>query len=204
MFVRTTYATGDPAALDGAVQALTTEGRQRLVAEPGFRGAGMFVDRALGKLLTGTWWEDEAALRASADRMAQVRAEVLASFATTVTVDNWKAAVAARAESVPEGARFRLTRLDFAPPDADSLADAFENDVLPRLRNLSGFLGGSLLIDRAAGRGAVGTVYADQDSIAASRGPVAAMRGEATRKARASLVSLEEFEVVMVESPPPS
>ncbi|MBT2368767.1 antibiotic biosynthesis monooxygenase [Streptomyces sp. ISL-10] len=204
MFVRTTYATGDPATLDEAVQALTTEGRRQLAGEPGFRGAGMFADRELGKLVTGTWWEDEAAMRASADRMEKVRAQVLSSFATTVTVDNWEAAVAARAESVPEGARFRLVRLDLAPSDADSLVDAFENGVLPRLRTMTGFLGGSLLVDRAAGRGAVGTLYADKDSLAASRSPVAALRGEATSRARATLRSLEEFEVVMVESPPPS
>jgi hypothetical protein len=164
----------------------------------------LFVDRELGKLVTGTWWEDEAALRASADRMGKVRSQVLSSFATTVTVDNWEAPIAVRAESVPEGARFRLVRLDFAPSDADSLVDAFENGVLPRLRALPGFLAASLLVDRAAGRGTVGTIYADRDSLAASRSPVAVMRGEATSKARATVRSLEEFEVVMVESRPPS
>ncbi|MFF8847154.1 antibiotic biosynthesis monooxygenase [Streptomyces sp. NPDC015127] len=204
MFVRTTYATGDPAKLDQAVQALTTEGRQRLVEEPGFRGAGLFVDRELGKLLTGTWWEDEEAMRASADRMGQVRARALSSFAATVTVDTWEAAVAARPESADEDARFRLTRLDFAPSDADSLIDAFENGVLPKLRTVPGFLGGSLLIDRAAGRAAVGAVYADRDSLAASRGPVAALRGEATSQAQATVQAVEEFQVAMLLGRPPS
>ncbi|MEV3991946.1 antibiotic biosynthesis monooxygenase [Streptomyces sp. NPDC049837] len=204
MFVRTTYATGDPAKLDQAVRALTTDGREQLVKEPGFRGAGLFVDREVGKLLTGTWWEDEEALRASADRMGELRARVLAEFAATMTVDNWEAAVVSRPESVGEGARFRLTRFEFAPSDADLLVDAFENDVLPRLQGMKGFLGGSLLLDRPGGRGMVGAIYADRDSLAASRGPVAALRGQAATKARSTVRSVEEFDVVMVEARPPS
>ncbi|MFF9869778.1 hypothetical protein ACF1G0_31015 [Streptomyces sp. NPDC013953] len=198
MFVRTTYATGDPATLDQAVQALTTEGRERLEEEAGFRGAGLFVDRELGKLMTGTWWADEEALRAGAERMAELRSRMLAPFATTVTVDNWEAAVASRPESAGEGACFRLVRMEFAPSDADLLVDAFRNGALPRLQAMQGFLGGSLLIDRAGGRGAVGALYADRDSLAASRAPVAALRGDATSKARATVRSLEEFEVAML------
>ncbi|MFC8916762.1 hypothetical protein ACGF5F_04695 [Streptomyces sp. NPDC047821] len=204
MFVRTTYATGDPAKLDPAVRALTTDGKQQLFQEPGFRGAGLFVDREVGKLMTGTWWQDEEALRASADRMGELRARMLTDFASTVTVDTWEAAVASRPASVGEGARFRLVRLSFAPAEADTLAGTFENDVLPRLRDMRGFLGGSLLVDRTGGRGVVGALYADRDSLAASRGPVAALRGQATAKARATVQSVEEFEVVMVEAVAPS
>lgn len=204
MFVRTSYATGDPAELDQAVRALTTEGRQQLAEEPGFRGAGLFVDREVGKLMTGTWWDDEEALRASADRMGELRARMLSGFAATMTVDNWEAAVASRPEAVGEAGRFRLTRLEFAPSDADTLVDAFENDVLPGLQAMNGFLGGSLLLDRPGGRGMVGAVYADQDSLAASRGPVAALRANATSKARTTVRSVEEFEVAMLETRPPA
>ncbi|MFF8288462.1 antibiotic biosynthesis monooxygenase [Streptomyces sp. NPDC016309] len=204
MFVRTTYATGEPAKLDGAVGALTTEGRQQLAQEPGYRGVGVFVDREVGKLVIGTWWEDEEALRASADRMSEVRARMLAGFAATVTVDSWEAAVVTRPESAGEGARFRMVRMEVAPSDADSLVDSYEHGALPRLRAMPGFLGGSLLLDRVGGRATVGALYADQESLAASRGPVAAVRGEATARARTTVRSLEEFEVVMVEARPPS
>ncbi|MER7109248.1 antibiotic biosynthesis monooxygenase [Streptomyces sp. NPDC000229] len=204
MFVRTTYATGDPAKLDRAVQALTGEGREQLAGEPGYRGAGLFVDREVGKLLTGTWWEDEEALRASADRMGELRSRMLSEFAATMTVDNWEAAVATRPESAGEGARFRLTRLQFAPSDADLLVGTFESDVLPRLRTVQGFVGAALLVDRAGGRGHVGAIYADRDSLAASRAPAAALRGAAAAKGRTTVLSVEEFEVVMVETRPPS
>ncbi|QGV79167.1 hypothetical protein [Streptomyces ficellus] len=205
MFVRTTYATGDPAKLDGAVRALTTEGREQLAAEPGYRGAGLFMDRETGKLMTGTWWEDEEALRGSADRMSEVRARMLSGFAATVTVDNWEAVVGARPEGPPgEDARFRLTRLEFAPADAGLLVDAFQNDALPRLRGLPGYLGGSLLIDRSGGRAMAGAIHADGDALAASRGPAAEVRGAATGKARATVRALEEFRVAMLETRPPS
>ncbi|MEU0271479.1 antibiotic biosynthesis monooxygenase [Streptomyces sp. NPDC006307] len=204
MFVRTTYATGDPAKLDEAVRKMTTEGTQALEREPGFRGAGLFVDREVGKLLTGTWWEDEEALRASAERMGELRTRMLSPFATTLTVDNWEAAVATRPESVGEGARFRMVRMRFDPSRADDLIDAFENGALPKLREMPGFQGGALLIDRAAGEGQVGAIYADRESFVASRGPVAVLRGQAASKTGATVRSVEEFEAVMVVSRPPS
>ncbi|MEU7282829.1 antibiotic biosynthesis monooxygenase [Streptomyces sp. NPDC045431] len=204
MFVRTTYATGDPAKLDEAVRRMTTEGRQPLEREPGFRGAGLFVDREVGKLLTGTWWDDEEALRASAERMGELRTEMLAPFATTMTVDTWEAAVATRPESVGEGARFRMIRMQFDPSRADLLVDAFENGALPKLQEMPGFQGGALLLDRAAGEAQVGAIYADQESFASSRGPVAVLRGQAASKTGARVRSVEEFEAVMVMALPPS
>ncbi|MDN3293340.1 hypothetical protein QWM81_04605 [Streptomyces ficellus] len=199
MFVRTTYATGDPAALDDAVRKITTEGRDPLVQQPGFRGLGLFVDRELGKLLTKTWWQDEESLRASAERVRELRARMLSPFATTMAVDNWEAAAATRPEPVGEGACFRLTRVEFDPSQTDLVVDAFKKDVLPRLQAMRGYLGGSLLIDRARGRGTVGAIYADRDSLVASRGPVAKLRGEAAATGQATVRSIEEFDVVTVE-----
>jgi len=63
MFVRTLCATGDPAELDGAIEALSTEGRRLLSEQPGFRGFGLVVDRELGKLATATWWEARSPVR---------------------------------------------------------------------------------------------------------------------------------------------
>lgn len=65
MFVRTVYATGDPARIDMAIRALNSQGRELLEDRPGYRGSGIFVDRTLGKLLAGSWWETEDARRNS-------------------------------------------------------------------------------------------------------------------------------------------
>lgn len=204
MYVRTLYATGDPAKLDAAVDATASEGRALVSEQAGFRGMGLFVDRELGKLLTATWWEDENSRDTSDELLRERRAEQLAPFAQTVAVDNWEAAVARPPRSVGPGAWFRLARLDFDPAGTDALAEVFRDMALPRLEALPGFEGGSLLVDRARGRASVGVVWSDRDALAASRAGVAAIRGEATAKAHVITRSVEEFEVVYAGVAPPS
>ncbi len=204
MYVRSIYATGDPAKLDGVAEALRTEGRELLSAQPGFRGMGLFADRELGKLLVGSWWEDEASRQASYETLSKRRAELMAPFAQTMTVDNWEAPVARRAEALGPGAGFRLVRMDVAPPDIDLLVDTFRDTALPKIEKVPGLAGISLLIDRDRGKAAVGALYPDRDALVASRGAVAAIRGEATAKARVTISSLEEFEVILATTVPHS
>ncbi|MGW6565928.1 hypothetical protein [Streptomyces sp. NPDC054975] len=202
--MRTLYATGDPTKLDGAVDAISSEGRAMLSEQPGFRGVGLFVDRELGKLLTGTWWEDERSRQDSDEQLRERRAALLAPFAQTVAVDNWEAAVAKPPRSAGPGAWFRLARLEFDPAGTDLLVDTFRDMALPRLDGMRGFEGGSLLVDRAKGRASVGVVWSDHDALTASRGGVAAIRGEATAKAHVTTRSIEEFEVVFASVTRPS
>ncbi|MFD9502003.1 hypothetical protein [Streptomyces sp. NPDC060035] len=204
MYVRTIYATGDPAELDGVADALSTEGRTLLSEQPGYRGMGLFVDRELGKLLVGSWWDNEKSREASDDRLRERRAELLAPFAQTVAVDNWEAAVARRAKGLGPGAWFRLVRLEVEPSDVDLLVETFQNTALPKLQSIPGLEGTSLLLDRAKGRAAVGVLYTDRNTLAASRSSVAAVRGEATARARVTTRSLEEFEVVLATVVSPS
>ncbi|MER5204524.1 antibiotic biosynthesis monooxygenase [Streptomyces sp. NPDC002825] len=202
MYVRSIYATGDPAALDGVAEALRTEGRELLSSQPGYRGMGLFVDRELGKLLVGSWWEDEASRQASFEALSKRREELFSPFARTTAIDNWEAPVARRAEDLGPGAGFRLVRMDVEPADVDLLVDTFRDTALPKVQKVPGLSGISLLVDRDRGRAAVGALYADRDALVASRGAIAAIRGEATKTARATTQSLEEFDVVLATAVP--
>ncbi|MFI8825899.1 antibiotic biosynthesis monooxygenase [Streptomyces sp. NPDC053431] len=202
MYVRTIYATGDPARLDEVAEVVRTEGRELLAGQPGYRGMGLFVDREVGKLLVGSWWDDEASRQASDENLRERRAEMMAPFAVTAAVDNWEAAVARRREDLATGGGFRLVRLDVAPGDIDLLVTTFRETVLPRVEAMPGFKGISLLVDREHGRAAVGALYADRAALAASRGPVAAVRGEATARARVTTRSLEEFDTLIATAVP--
>ncbi|OEJ25210.1 hypothetical protein BGM19_24180 [Streptomyces agglomeratus] len=204
MYVRTMYATGDPAKLGGVADALATEGRRLLSEQPGYRGMGLFVDRELGKLMVGSWWDDEASRQASDERLRERRAEMVAPFARTVAIDNWEAAVASPPQGLQPGAWFRLVRMEFEPADADRLVEAFRDTAMPKLRNIPGFVGGSLLIDRATGRATVGAFYADRQKLVDSRSAVAAVREEATAQANVITRSIEEFEVVLAQVNMPS
>ncbi|MFE5301384.1 antibiotic biosynthesis monooxygenase [Streptomyces sp. NPDC056632] len=202
MYVRTIYATGDPEHLDEVAEALRTEGLELLKAQSGFRGMGLFVDRELGKLLVGSWWEDEASRQASDEGLRERRAAMLAPFAVTTAVDNWEAAVARRREDVGPGGGFRWVRMDVDPADIDVLATSFRETALPKAETMPGFKGVSLLVDRDRGRAAVGVLYTDRATLAASRGPAAPIRGASTAKARVTTRSLEEFDAVVATAVP--
>ncbi|MFE9448505.1 hypothetical protein [Streptomyces sp. NPDC006739] len=196
MFVRSVYVTGDPTKIDSALRALNSEGRDLLEDRPGYRGAGVFVDRELGKLLAISWWDSRHARRNSDEVMRERRPALLEPFAGTVSVENYEVPVFHAAQHPRVGGGLRLTRLDFDPADADLLADTFRATVVPRLETFSGFARTVLFVDRERGRGMVGVLFVDRDSLAASRAGQAAARRGGADKAQVTVTGLEEFEVV--------
>ncbi|BCM70704.1 MULTISPECIES: hypothetical protein [Streptomyces] len=199
MFVRAVYATGDPALLDTAVRSLNSEGRDLLEERPGYRGAGVFADRELGKLLAVSWWESEEARRHSDEVMRERRGALLEPFAGTVAVANYEAAVVHQVRAPQQGGGLRITRMEFDPRDTDLVIDTFRATVVPRAESLPGLARATLLVDRERGRAMAGTLFVDRASLAASRGSVATVRHEASAKAHVDVVGLEEFEVVYAD-----
>ncbi|MEV4336449.1 hypothetical protein [Streptomyces sp. NPDC049590] len=202
MFVRAVYATGDPALLDTAVRSLNSEGRDLLEERPGYRGAGIFVNRELGALLTVSWWETEEARHNSDEVMRERREALLDPFAGTVSVANYEAAVFHQLARPRPGGGLRAARLEFDPRDADLVVDAFRATVVPRAESLPGLCRTSLLLDRERGRAVAGALFADRAALAASRGAMAGVRHEASAKAHVEVVGLEEFEVVHADVRP--
>jgi hypothetical protein len=199
MFVRAIYTTGDPAKIDTAIRAMNSEGRDLLEDRPGYRGASVFVDRVLGKLLAASWWESEEERRNSDEVLRERRAAMLEPFAGTLAVFNYEALVFHQVRQPQAGGGLRLTRLEFDPMDTDLLADTFRATVVPKLDTLTGLARTSLMVDRERGRGMVGAVFVDQASLAASRAGQAAARHEGAAKAHVSVTGLEEFEVVFTD-----
>ncbi|MEU8982550.1 antibiotic biosynthesis monooxygenase [Streptomyces sp. NPDC048309] len=196
MFVRSVYVTGDPAKVDTAIRAMNTEGRDLLEERPGYRGADVFVDRELGKLLAVSWWESEESRHNSDEVMRERRSALLEPFAGTVSVHNYEVAVFHGVQHPRAGGGLRVSRLEFDPADTDLLADTFRATVLPRLETLGGLARTSLFVDRERGQGMVGALFADRESLAASRAGQAVARHEGAAKAHVTVTGLEEFEVV--------
>ncbi|MFD9130013.1 antibiotic biosynthesis monooxygenase [Kitasatospora sp. NPDC059571] len=201
MYLRTVYATGDPARIDQVLDTIRAEAPRMLASQPGYRGYGLFADRELGKIAMGSWWETEADRENSDAQLKDRRAALLAPFAGTVTTDVWEAVVFTPPAHAGPGAGFRMVRVDVDPAGADRMVTAFRDGVLPKLQQVPGFGSATLLLDRASGRASVGVLFADKASMVASRGPHAAIRGEGTKAAGVVLRSLEEFEVVLLDRP---
>ncbi|NUU24292.1 MAG: hypothetical protein HOV68_22730 [Streptomycetaceae bacterium] len=201
MYVRTTYATGDPARIGAALDGISREAPGLLRAQPGFRRFGLFADRELGKIMMGSWWSSESE-RADSDRnLRERRMELLEPFASTVTTEAWEAVSYTPAPQIAPGAGLRMGRLEFDPANAPSFVKSFVEVGRPKLEAIDGLAGATLFLDAAAGRALVGTLFRDMSALAASRGPQAAVRGETLRKASVTLLSMEEYELVAMDRP---
>ncbi|MFD9633019.1 antibiotic biosynthesis monooxygenase [Streptomyces violascens] len=200
-YLRTTYVTGDPAKLDGVLDALRSEAPGMLTQNPGYHRFGLFADREIGKILMGSWWESESARAESDTRLRERRLELLAPFADTVTVDDWEAVSYTPAPKVAPGMWMRTAYVEFDPSDAATYRKTFEEQGRPQLEALDGAVSATLFLKAAEGRAHVGAMFRDKGTLAASRGPQSAIRGAAFKKMDARLRSLEEFELIMAHRP---
>lgn len=202
LYVRSMYATGDPARIDAALDGVVREAPGLLSENAGYRRFGLFADRDLGKIVMSSWWETADARTQSDARLRERRMELLRPFADTVTTDQWEAPSYTAMPDVPDGAFMRMGRTEFDPADADVYVRTFQDFGRAKLEAIDGLVAAALFIDRAAGRAAVGTLHRDEAALASSRAAQSAVRGEALRKARVTLRSIEEFEVVMLHRRP--
>jgi heme-degrading monooxygenase HmoA len=170
--------------------------------QPGYTGVAISVDRDLGKLLVGSFWESEQACRDSDHALREQRAALFAPSTATISVDILEVASAHRIRDVGEGAALRLTVVEHEPADADRLIEAF-NSRAAEMQSVPGLCGAGAFVDRARGRSLVGVIFADRESLIGSRSSSAEVRAEISRRFEGlSVRSLEEFEVVLTENLP--
>ncbi|MEU6877431.1 hypothetical protein [Streptomyces sp. NPDC046712] len=75
MFARLSTYQGSPVPPEGDLTEKSEAIVQLVQDLPGFRGAFYLVERETGKARSLTLWEDEATMRASEERAAEIRAE---------------------------------------------------------------------------------------------------------------------------------
>jgi heme-degrading monooxygenase HmoA len=91
----------------------------------------------------------------------------------------------------------RMTTIQGSPDRLDAMAEQFEADVVPQIRELNGFEGYLLMGDRGDGRAMAITFWSSQEALSASEDAVVAMRQAAADTAGASSQpNVERFEVV--------
>ncbi|SDF07061.1 hypothetical protein SAMN05660662_0974 [Blastococcus aurantiacus] len=79
----------------------------------------------------------------------------------------------------------------------DGMADV-RDTVLPAVAEMDGYTGMSMLCDRDSGRCIVTTGWRDEDSMAASRDRVMAMREHAAERFRSRDTQVQEWEIAMM------
>lgn len=200
MYARSTYATGDPAKIEDALEALRTEAPKLLADSPGFRSFGLFADRALGKIAMGSWWETEADRTNSDAHLAQRRTELLSPFADSILVGAAEVAAFAGTPEISSAGAFRLGRFLIDPSRIDELVTLFRESGLPAMHTIPGFCGAAMFTDRENGAGAVGTLFTDRAALEGSRTAQSEARRRAAEQTGLRAMCMEEFEVVLLEN----
>jgi hypothetical protein len=89
----------------------------------------------------------------------------------------------------------RVPTFKLSTEKIDASVRHFEEKSLTALREIPGFKGGTVLVDREKGILRIAAFWENREALDASFEPTKRLRAEYTEKFGAELVSLEEFEV---------
>lgn len=96
----------------------------------------------------------------------------------------------------------RVTSATTTPDHLDDAVQAFEQTVVPALRQLPGYLGAVLDINRDTGRCWARTYWESLAALNASEQGAPQRRQEATGSMKLSVTDVDRYEVAMLELPP--
>jgi heme-degrading monooxygenase HmoA len=93
----------------------------------------------------------------------------------------------------------RISRIKVAPENADALIAAFAGSALPALREIAGYAGHSLGVDRESGDSQAVTFWESRSSLDASEEAGGRMRTSTVQAGGGSVVSVDRFEIALME-----
>ena len=197
VFARTSTFRGDPAGLDAGIGYVETEVMADLGMVDGFVGLSMMIDRGLGECIATTSWETADAMRASGDRLTEVRDRFGGLLHAPAKVQEWEIAAMHRAETTPPERWCRVVWLKIDPDAIDRGVDVYRSELLPRIEKLPGFASASLLVDRVRGRACSTACFGGLEAMQMSRDEAWAIREAGIREVGVDIMDAAEFELAV-------
>ena len=197
MFARSTTVHANPDSIDAGIAHVREEVLPTVREMDGWVGLSMMVDRESGRCILTAAWESQEALRASAEMVRPLRERAMEILGGSVEVDEWEIAVMHRDHHARRGACVRSTWFRVDPNDVDRAVDVYKLVSMPAMESLQGFCSASLLIDRETGRAVSSATYDSREAMEANREDAASVRSEGIREARAEVMDVAEFELVL-------
>ena len=168
MHVRITTVTG-ASDIDGGLALLRGQVVPQMQQQRGFRGLSAAGDRAAGVVTVLSVWDSQADLQASESAADKARGDAVRLMAGEASVERYEQTVWEVGDTRPgPGAILHIRNIKLDPDRIDDILDHFQQTVAPEMKARPGCLAIRQLIDRTTGEGRVGSVWADQDSLAAS------------------------------------
>ncbi len=197
MYARSTTIRGNPRRVADGIAYMRNEVLPVMRRMDGFVGLSMLVDREAGHCIVTSAWEDQRAMRSSADRVHPMRMQMVGMFGGEPDIREWEIAVLHRSRETPEGSWARLTWTRGDPAQGDRMLELYRSNLMPRIEQMEGFCSLSLLVDRDTGL-AVGTVtFDDRSALEASREQARSLREYSVRTMDREMVDVAEMELVL-------
>src|SRR6266496_1847338 len=168
MFVRVNTVTGAE-DIDAGVAYLEDNVIVELRGQKGFRGLTASANRSTAEFgILGLWdtLEDLQASDSVVSKLRQGAMKALGGQISVAVMEHMVAEVVQPQDLV--GRPLRIVQVKMDPAKVDEHVVFFRTDVVPEFKATSGFVAVRNMIDRATGAGAVGTVWADEESMQAS------------------------------------
>ena len=198
MYARTTTVHADPQRIDEGIRYISDEVMPTVQGMPGCMGLSMLCDRDSGRCIVTTSWDSDESMSASREGVRAMREQATDVMGGRFDVDEWEIAVVHRAHAMGDGAWARVTysRLRDAG-QADRVIEAWKANVVPRVEAFDGFSSVSMLVDRAAGRGAGTVCFDTRQALDASRETAKGMRAEFAGRIGIEITEVAEMEVAI-------
>jgi hypothetical protein len=164
----------------------------------GTRRVLVLADQSRDRRLFITLFDSPEAIDAAAERFEQMGDEI------PPDVRGQRTAVEAYEVVIDEGAESaaaaRLTRIDASPEELDSANEYARENILPRLRALSGWTGVLSLADRNTGRGCLISFWESTEALQASEEHADDLRRESAEASGGTITGVERYDVAFVHT----
>jgi heme-degrading monooxygenase HmoA len=164
--------------IDDGVAFVRDQAVPLLRQQAGYRGTNCSADRAGGLFGILSVWETEADCDASFAPLAELREQGLGVIGGDLQVETFEELLRETAEPPTVGSALMVTRISMDPGKIDENLAFFRSEILPRITASPGFLALRNMMDRATGRGLVGSAWQDEAAMKQAATEARARRSE--------------------------
>ena len=205
MDARWTTFRSDPSAIDDGIADVRDAVGPAVRQMAGCVGGSVLVDRHTGRCIVTSLWEDAGSLQRSEEALRGIDETAAAALRAVDgrQVEQWEIGVLHRVRDRGEGTATRVIRTKGPIGPVDRVVDAFRATVVPRVEDLPGFCGVSLLVDPRTGRGAIEATYESRQTMSRAKGQAQAIRQEFIEHVGMRVTEVAEFDLVLARLPLP-
>jgi hypothetical protein len=168
-------------------------------AMPSALGHLMLLDRDNKRSLGITFFPGESEIREAAPVFERMGDEIPEEQrGKRKSVDSYEVVI----NEAREGASAaRVSRIEGDPGKIDDATQRAKQDLLPRVRQLSGFQGAISLVDRKSGQTLIITLWESPETLRASEEEAEKLRQESADAGKGRVVGVERYEVMFAKLP---